>query len=219
MTNTSLELDSFSRSPSLGTFSAPAWRWMVAAPERRNLSRPENLETAPRRPNGGAETQGSPNGNVLQNVLTDLGRQAQRSEAAGRQLRNVSHRRPTVQIARPRLENVRRWEGVVLDVSEEYFTGELRNVGSEEPLFIADFSREDIAPADQHLVTEGAFFFLSIGVDRTRRGSPARVSAVRMRRLPPIDEHLLEEARIRARKRMAMMGFEDAQRRTTTDGD
>ncbi len=83
------------------------------------------------------------------------------------------------------LEVRQQWEGTVEEVSGDEIVARLRDLTSaENPDERATISRDEIADADQALVSQGAVFYWSIGYERTVFGQKSAKSFIRFRRLP-----------------------------------
>jgi hypothetical protein len=93
-----------------------------------------------------------------------------------------------------------KWEGRVLEVTEERFvavlTDELHQGRPEEA---ADIPLEEVSSVDRDLVTVGAFFFWTVGYNVRASGQRSRVSIIRFRRLPRWSVEEIENAYRRVR--------------------
>ena len=80
--------------------------------------------------------------------------------------------------------SLQKWEGVVTDIREDFFTARLINLTNNAPDETAEFPLEEISEDDHPLLKEGAIFYWNIGYRNKYSGQRERVSLVRFRRLP-----------------------------------
>lgn len=94
-----------------------------------------------------------------------------------------------------------RWTGVVTEVGEDYFVGELyRTSGSGERL-VADFSHDVVTPEDQALLEVGAWFYVTYGTLSHHGRRRSSVASIRFRRMPAWRQSELDLVRRRAEER------------------
>ena len=90
------------------------------------------------------------------------------------------------------------WEGVVLEVGGASFVARLIDVAGEHPDEEVVLSKDELSDFDLELLEPGAILYWTIGYMQRVRGSRARVSLIRLRRLPAWTARQLTEAQERA---------------------
>ncbi len=78
------------------------------------------------------------------------------------------------------------WEGVVEEVCATFFYAQLASLTQRGLRERAEIYLSEVSPPDRELLQEGAVFYWSVGYEDSPAGTRARKSAVRFRRLPPI---------------------------------
>lgn len=94
-----------------------------------------------------------------------------------------------------RFFSLQKWEGVVLEVKEDYFIARLHDLtvrGNEEEV---ELPLEEVSEGDRDLVKPGAVFYWHIGYFDSRTGQRKRESVTRFRRLPAWRQEELESAK------------------------
>jgi hypothetical protein len=77
------------------------------------------------------------------------------------------------------------WEGVVEEIYDTYFVGQLVSKTISNTYEVAEIYRSEISPADASLLRRGAVFYWTIGYEERPSGQRYRSSMIRFRRLPP----------------------------------
>ena len=114
----------------------------------------------------------------------------------------ISKKVVTLRWSKPksRLEVLQKFEGTVIDVSEDKYKVEVRDLTSDEFILEEGYlHREEISPSDLPLVKQGAIFYWIIGYRTTSSGQRTRVSWIRFQRLPVWTEAELKDAEEEAR--------------------
>lgn len=93
---------------------------------------------------------------------------------------------------------LQQWEGVVLEVYEDYFIARLHDLTGKYPDEEAEFSFEEISENDKELLEPGAFFYWNIGYHESKSGQRTRSSIIRFRRLPAWTKKEIESSKKRA---------------------
>lgn len=101
-----------------------------------------------------------------------------------------------------------RWEGVITEVGDEYFVGELARTYGAGPDLVAEFNLDAVDDDDRPLVQPGAWFYVIIGRVRGPGNRASTVSTLRFRRLPTWRDEELEGAKERAAKRRLQLGLD-----------
>jgi hypothetical protein len=147
---------------------------------------------------------------------TGLARDATETLVAGR---------PSVVLQMPRLPQVKeffkaiqRWEGYVLDVTEDSFNARLVTIVGEGPTQEAEIPFEELEQEDRKLVEPGAVFYWSIGY-LDRPSGRLRTSLIRFRRLPAWTSHEIERARADAKELGVLLGIEQSRVQTGSGHD
>lgn len=105
---------------------------------------------------------------------------------------------PTPRIEKETFIALQRWEGTVLESSEETFIARLHDLSSDGPDEEVELLIEDVPDEDRPLVEPGAVFYWSIGHLIKPSGERPRISNLRFRRLPVWSASELKAARKRA---------------------
>ncbi len=90
---------------------------------------------------------------------------------------------------------LQQWEGVVLEVHEDYFTSQLHELSGNSPDETAEIPLDEISDVDLNLITPGAFFYWNIGYYVNKSGQRTRSSMIRFRRLPAWSKNELERSK------------------------
>jgi hypothetical protein len=98
-------------------------------------------------------------------------------------------------------DGLQKWEGRVLQVSDDVFTAELEPLQQSGPTIVAEFEIGLIDVDNEETLSPGDVFYLTV---RTvwHRGFPTRTSALRLRRLGHWSEAELREVGSRAKRRL-----------------
>jgi hypothetical protein len=118
-------------------------------------------------------------------------------------------------IGRPReyprytLTVTHRFEGVVIaiDAANESFTARLMASSRDEELE-AEFSIDDVSDDDRELLKQGAWFYLSTGYVLVSGRRKSKVSGLRFRRLPKLQQDDLASMMDEARRRSSAIEFD-----------
>lgn len=102
---------------------------------------------------------------------------------------------------------LQKWEGVVLQVMEEYFLARLIDLTNEGPDEEAELPIEEISQEDLDLVKPGAVFYWSIGYLDRCSGQRTRASVIRFRRLPAWNSEEIEAAKQEAGRIQEFIGW------------
>lgn len=101
-----------------------------------------------------------------------------------------------------------RWEGVITEVGEDYFVGEMARTYGVGPDLVAEFNIDAVDDDDRPLVQPGAWFYVIVGRVRGPGNRASTVSTLRFRRLPIWRDEDLQAARERAAKRRLQLGLD-----------
>ncbi len=117
----------------------------------------------------------------------------------------ITSRRPSEKQFIP----MQRWEGVVESIAPEYgtFTAVVQDRTAESPPELAVLFLEDLSDGDRELLTAGAVFYWSLGHMVGKGGGRARVSIIRLQRLPTWSKRELDEAKESAAEVSAELGW------------
>jgi hypothetical protein len=135
----------------------------------------------------------------------------------------VGHRDAVLQLpclppAREFFKALQKWEGYVLDVTEDSFRARLVTIEGEGPTQEVEIPLEELVQEDRKLVEPGAVFYWSIGY-LDRPSGRLRTSLIRFRRLPAWSSRELEKARTEAEKLGALLGIEHSRKRAGAGRD
>lgn len=97
-------------------------------------------------------------------------------------------------VIKSRFIELQKWEGIVLDVSNNSFIGRLIDLTHNNQDSEAEFSLEEVHKEDKPLINLGAIFYWTIGY-KEDRGQRIRASIVRFRRLPAWQKEEIEVAK------------------------
>lgn len=114
---------------------------------------------------------------------------------------------PQHEFPQSRFIPLQKWEGIVLQVTDEVFVGRLLDLMHHSPDEEAEFPLEEVPPGDSALVEPGAIFYWNIGYLETRSGQRIRASVIRFRRLPVWTSEELEDARRKAKRTRERLGW------------
>lgn len=81
-------------------------------------------------------------------------------------------------------EILQKWEGIVLDVSQETFQARLTPLQGNTTEKYAEIYVDKVDPSDRPLLKIGATFYWSIGLLKSKSGTTRKKSILRFRRLP-----------------------------------
>ena len=110
-----------------------------------------------------------------------------------RQKDQVVHLKP-VTFIKSRFIELQKWEGIVLEISEDSFIGRLMNLSQNDHDSEAEFSFEEVHDEDKSFIMPGAIFYWTIGY-KEDRGQRIRASMIRFRRLPAWQREEIEAAK------------------------
>ena len=91
-----------------------------------------------------------------------------------------------------------KWKGVVKDISEKTFVGQLTDLLANVPEEQAEFFRDDIQEDDKDLLAIGAVFYWHIGYVYSSSNQVTRASFLRFQRLPLYNRDGVEMAKKKA---------------------
>jgi hypothetical protein len=114
---------------------------------------------------------------------------------------------PQHEFPQSRFIPLQKWEGIVLQVTDEVFVGRLLDLMRDSPDEEAEFPLEEVPSGDSALVEPGAIFYWNIGYLETRSGQRIRASMIRFRRLPVWTSEELEDARRKAKCTRERLGW------------
>ncbi|VEN73320.1 conserved hypothetical protein [Candidatus Desulfarcum epimagneticum] len=80
--------------------------------------------------------------------------------------------------------SLQKWQGIVEDAGENFFTAKLINLTEKGHDEWAEISYDEITEEDIGLIQPGAFFYWSIGYNHSVTGQRRRFSDIRFRRIP-----------------------------------
>jgi len=103
--------------------------------------------------------------------------------------------------------SLQKWEGYVLEVTNDGFIGRLADITDGHTEEEADFSMDEISPDDVALVQPGAGFYWSIGHQTDLTGRQRSVSELRFRRLPAWTPEERAEAEKEAKELAPVLGL------------
>lgn len=101
-----------------------------------------------------------------------------------------------------------RWEGVVTDVGDTSFWGELFPVDSDDAVLEVELRRDALSHDDESLLVPGAYFYLNVGYVVLDGGRKSSLTAIRFRRMPQWRQDDLDFLKSLSTKRRAQMGFD-----------
>jgi hypothetical protein len=110
-----------------------------------------------------------------------------------RQKDQVVHLKP-VTFVKSRFIELQRWEGIVIEVSEDSFNGRLINLSQNDHDSEAEFSFNEVHDEDKSFIMPGSIFYWTIGY-KEDRGQRIRASMIRFRRLPAWQREEIEAAK------------------------
>lgn len=113
---------------------------------------------------------------------------------------------------------LQKWEGHVLEVTDDSFLARLVTIEGEGPAQEVEIPLEELEQEDRKLVEPGAVFYWSIGY-LDRPSGRLRASQIRFRRLPAWSSRELARARIEAKELGGLLGIEDTRQRTGAERD
>lgn len=92
-----------------------------------------------------------------------------------------------------RLQVLQQFEGIVLEIDDESFWAELRDLTNEyNPLESAEFAIAQVSPADRGLLMPGCVFYWILGVEQQLGGQIVNVSIIRVRRTPKWTKRVID---------------------------
>ena len=104
---------------------------------------------------------------------------------------------------------VARWEGTVVDVTDQIFVGQMTPVGQAGPEVLADFSIGEVPDDDIPLLKPGAFFRVAVGLEPGRRHR--KISTVSVRRMARWSDEELAEARDQTLSLWEQLGLDESE--------
>ena len=114
----------------------------------------------------------------------------------GRQGQHLSF--PSSNIHRETFISLQKWEGTVIELTQDTIVTRLVDITSNEPDEIAELSIEDVQDDEMHLLEPGAVFILSIGYKTSQSGQRSRQTLLLFRDLPVWRQAGIETARKKA---------------------
>lgn len=102
---------------------------------------------------------------------------------------------------------LQKWEGVVLEVREDFFLARLVDLTQQSPDEEAEFPIEEVSQEDLDLLQPGAVFYWNIGYLDKRSGQRTRASVIRFRRLPVWTQEEIESATREAKRIRDSIGW------------
>lgn len=115
-------------------------------------------------------------------------------------------------IPKQKFKLLQKWEGTVVDTSEEECVAIIRDlIAPENPEEEIKFSLEEIPETDRELVVPGSVFRWSIGYFDDKNGSRHRTSTMTFRRLPYWRKKDLKKAQEEAESLRERLGWEQIQ--------
>ncbi|MDS4040444.1 MAG: hypothetical protein RKP20_04630 [Candidatus Competibacter sp.] len=126
---------------------------------------------------------------------------------------NANTKRVTIPCLKPvrtqsKFTALQKWEGFVLEVSEENFTArlvDLKNKGIEEE---AEIYITEVTEEDRPLLKPGAIFYWSIGYLDHYSGQRFNTGMIRFRRLPGFSRQEIDLARKKAQEIRRLFGWD-----------
>ncbi|MGQ0602266.1 MAG: hypothetical protein ACT4QE_11320 [Anaerolineales bacterium] len=101
----------------------------------------------------------------------------------------------------PEKENfvvLQKWIGYVVDVDREIFRARLSRITGEADDQDAEIYLTEVSPGDRSLLEPGAVFYWAIGYWDSASGTRSRVSRLRFRRRPLVDDYEIKIASSKA---------------------
>jgi hypothetical protein len=111
---------------------------------------------------------------------------------------------PRLRPAKEYFNAIQKWEGFVIEVTEDTFIARLTPIVGEGPDQEAEIYLDEVKPDDQSLIEPGAVFYWSIGY-LDRPSARLRASIIRFRRLPTWTKREIETARTKAARLKALL--------------
>jgi hypothetical protein len=99
------------------------------------------------------------------------------------------------------------WKGIVAEIGDGFFVGELEDLTNGGTKEIAEFDLETVSPDDKKLVQLGAAFYWNIGY-RMNNGQITKESLIRFQRLIDWDSDDFDKACDRANELFENLKFE-----------
>jgi hypothetical protein len=94
-----------------------------------------------------------------------------------------------------RFVSIQKWEGYVLETQGNNFTARLIDLTAGGPEEEAVFAIREVSEEDRPMIIPGAVFYWSIGDYTDVTGRQKKISELRFRRLPPLGESDIADAR------------------------
>lgn len=167
------------------TFAANAERWKAELNPyllASGMATPRSTGTA-----AGSAVEGESGGASTSDQLSTGSRSAPH-------LRRPVLRIPQIPAPERRFEILQQFEGTVLNVGDDEFVAELRDLTKQEkPPEEATFDLSEVSDGDRPLLAVGAVFYWTLGYAVTLHGQKSRVSELRFRRWPPWTRRELKE--------------------------
>lgn len=117
---------------------------------------------------------------------------------------------PPQRTSREYFVSLKKWRGVVTELSDETFWAKLVDIQQDTPDEEAEIYRSELSEEDKKMLAIGAVFYWSIGYHTTEYGQRKRESIIRFRRLPVWSRRELERIRNRAQKFMDGLNLRDS---------
>lgn len=97
---------------------------------------------------------------------------------------------------RPRkLSLLQQWEGVVSEISGDYFWADLKDLsGLSKNSEVVELPLSDISEKDKDILKVGSVFYWSIGYEKKEYGQITRISEIRVKRAPKWTTRMLDQA-------------------------
>lgn len=86
-------------------------------------------------------------------------------------------------------EITEKWEGNVVQISDEFFSADLVSLTKEMPLEQIDLPHDQVQPEDRELLKLGASFYLTVGHAFKKSGERGVQMVLRFKRLPDIPKN------------------------------
>ena len=82
-----------------------------------------------------------------------------------------------------RASGMQKWEGRIVDVTDDLITVELTPLEDSGPTLVADFQRSLLGDDDAEIATDGDIVYVTVRIVRSADHGPSVTSAIRLRRL------------------------------------
>jgi hypothetical protein len=105
---------------------------------------------------------------------------------------------PKLKQSRDNFITLQKWEGFVLEVSNDSFIAQLHDLTNDMPDEEVELYIEEVPKSDRELLTKGAYFYWSIGYNDSPSGQRTRESMIRFKREPVWQKTELDKANQKA---------------------